>query len=682
MRLLAQALMTTAVVYGMSMKAQTTSGNYTQRTNIPTLYIETTSGKDPVDKKTYLPCTMTYVDGGNVTTYTLTGAGIRGRGNTTWSANKKPWRVKFDKKTELLGSEFAKAKSWTLLANSFDKSLMRNALTYHLGKYVGLEFCPCYQFVDLVMNGTYRGTYQLSDQMEVNDKRVPVNSDTGWLLEYANAADKVDEPKVDFKMDGSSYGYMQIKNPEFEGDNLTTNPDLATAIQTYLNKTLGNQLKLTTIGYDYIDPFKGYRALVDTAALINWYIATEVTANWDGFYSIYTFREEEDGAPLHFGPLWDEDLAYGNHSETTDRTYFPQLDFYKKLLVECNFDKNKFPGGYRKMQPIIKHFWDDPWFANAVNMRFNDLMEKGLQTYLEGKVDELKTELTQSAAANFQRWSITDDAGYSTSENRKSWETAVSNLRSFIGTRLAMLKTQFAEKNANNRYLDETMDCLAALSSQTRAATSTQNVVVNRTVKAGMWNTICLPFALDASLISYFFGEGSVVEAFTSVTIQDGNVSLNFTKVDAMQAGMPYLVRPTRDVHRPFSFLNVSLSALTPTIVTHDGYSFCGIYAPTQLAEDGTQLFVGANNQLLTPVTNSSALKSFRAYFSLPATGSASAKINLCMDGTATAIGGVEMLQEPVTSRIYNLNGQYVGDCMERLGKGVYVINGKKVVKE
>ena len=70
MRLLAQALMTTAVVYGMSMKAQTTSGNYTQRTNIPTLYIETTSGKDPVDKKTYLPCTMTYVDGGNVTTYT------------------------------------------------------------------------------------------------------------------------------------------------------------------------------------------------------------------------------------------------------------------------------------------------------------------------------------------------------------------------------------------------------------------------------------------------------------------------------------------------------------------------------------------------------------------------------------------------------------------------------------
>ena len=75
--------------------------------------------------------------------------------------------MKFASKTELLGKEYTKAKKWTLLANHGDKTMIRNALTYDLGKFMGFTFCPAAVFVDLFLNGNYRGTYQISDQVEV-----------------------------------------------------------------------------------------------------------------------------------------------------------------------------------------------------------------------------------------------------------------------------------------------------------------------------------------------------------------------------------------------------------------------------------------------------------------------------------------------------------------------------------
>lgn len=361
-----------------------------QLTNIPTLYITTTTGRDPADKENYLNCTVKLVDESGTTTYKLTNDGIRGRGNTTWDyAKKKPWRLKFNKKTELLGGDFAKAKSWTLLANAFDKSLMRNALTWHLGNFMGMEFCPAYKFVDLVMNGTYRGTYQISDQVEVRSKRVPVDEDNGWLLEYGNASNKVDEPKIAINCNGSYYGEVEVKNPEFEGDLLSSRQTLADSITSYLNDSIMPALTESTLA-DRVNLRTGYRSLIDGDALINWYIATEITANWDGFYSIYMFRDVTgDDTKLHFGPLWDEDLAYGNHTETYDYVE----DYYNKLLVDCNIDKTKYPDAYRKMTPVIKQLWNDPWFVVAVNNRFKELLDGNIKAYLLNAIEKCARNL-------------------------------------------------------------------------------------------------------------------------------------------------------------------------------------------------------------------------------------------------------------------------------------------------
>ena len=84
---------------------------------------------------------------------------IRGRGHTTWMENKKPYKFKLDKKADLLG--MGKNKHWTLLANAFDETLLRNKLTYYMGEQLGLAYTPKSMAVDVVMNGPATATAEL-----------------------------------------------------------------------------------------------------------------------------------------------------------------------------------------------------------------------------------------------------------------------------------------------------------------------------------------------------------------------------------------------------------------------------------------------------------------------------------------------------------------------------------------
>ena len=101
-------------------------GQWTRYTNLPTLYIDTYGNKAITSKTTYIYCTLRYVDEQDqVTVYDS--VQIRGRGNSTWSLSKKPYKLKFNEKERFLGPDRANAKKWTLLANAADKSLIRNA---------------------------------------------------------------------------------------------------------------------------------------------------------------------------------------------------------------------------------------------------------------------------------------------------------------------------------------------------------------------------------------------------------------------------------------------------------------------------------------------------------------------------------------------------------------------------
>ena len=389
---------------------------YQQLTDVPTVYIETENGQNITSKEEYIMCTFTMVDGDN--TLRLENTQIRGRGNSSWwNSDKKPYRVKFDKKQTLLGEDFAKAKSWTLLANHGDKTMIRNALTYQLGRFIGMKFCPAAKFIDLYLNGKYRGTYQISDQVQVHKKRVEVDEDNGWLLEVANENSR-EEPYIT----STRYGIMyNIKNPD---DELLT-MDKRIAIGQWLEA-----FEKAVASDDYRDPEKGYRAYIDETDFINWYVGAELTGNIDALYSIYMYKEADE-QKMHFGPLWDLDLGYDNSSE---KSLLRQMEAYLGLWN-------------RPFEKILQRLWLDPWFAKACNDRLNALVEAGLQQHLIASIDSLRGAIWQTQAQNFKVWPINQQVyDWEKHKYHNDYDSYISDLMAFVNTHIPYLQEAFAQK--------------------------------------------------------------------------------------------------------------------------------------------------------------------------------------------------------------------------------------------
>ena len=391
---------------------------YQQLTDVPTVYIETENSQNITSKEDYLKCTFTMVDGTD--TLRLENTQIRGRGNSSWwNSEKKPYRVKFDKKQHLLGEDFANAKNWTLLANHGDKTMIRNALTYQLGRFIGMKFCPAAKFVDLYLNGKYRGTYQISDQVQVHKKRVEVDEDNGWLLEVVNEYSK-EEPLIT----STRYSIMyNIKNPD---DDLLT-VDKRIAIGQWITA-----FEAAVASNDYQDPMKGYRAYIDETDFINWYVGAELTGNIDALYSIYMYKEADE-QKMHFGPLWDLDLGYDNSSE-------------KSLL----HNMEAFLGLWnRPFEKILQRLWQDPWFAKACNDRLNQLVDAGLQAHLISAIDSLRGAIWQTQGQNFKVWPINQQV-YSWEKHsyHNNYDGYINDLKVFINTHIPYLQEAFAQKLA------------------------------------------------------------------------------------------------------------------------------------------------------------------------------------------------------------------------------------------
>ena len=97
---------------------------------------------------------------------------LRGRGNSTWTFAKKPFKFKLKNSTDLLG--MGANKHWVLLANAYDGTMVRNRIVGYMGRMLGMDFTPMYTPVDLVVNGEYRGSYTLAHQVRIGKTRVNI----------------------------------------------------------------------------------------------------------------------------------------------------------------------------------------------------------------------------------------------------------------------------------------------------------------------------------------------------------------------------------------------------------------------------------------------------------------------------------------------------------------------------
>lgn len=202
------------------------------------------------------------------------------------------------------------------------------------------------------------------------------------------------------------------------------------------------------------------------------------------------------------------------------------------------------------------------------------------------------------------------------------------------------------------------------------------DVQLKRTLSPAHWNSFCVPFAISADVIAEKFGAGTQICTFGSM---NGNV-MNFAHSTTIEAGTPYIVKPTKEVVDP-SFTGVNIEATAAKKVGADGYFMQGIYsAKTDLTTDGTNLFLGDGNKFYKPAGATTAkMKGLRAFFIVPQ-GTNLAALRANIDGATTAIDEfATVFEQPTDNRIYNLQGQFVGTSFEGL-HGVYVQNGKKVL--
>lgn len=208
---------------------------------------------------------------------------------------------------------------------------------------------------------------------------------------------------------------------------------------------------------------------------------------------------------------------------------------------------------------------------------------------------------------------------------------------------------------------------------------------LQRTFASDHWNTICLPFDVSKEALTEAMGESCALREFTKKV--ENNV-LKFENAVAIEAGVPYLIKPKGKVENPiFSNVVYKKEAMPKKVQDETGkYAFVGTFDPVKLNVDGSDLFLLANGNLAKPKSKElSEMYGMRAYFKINEQTSSSAKqIIYAIDCGSETVNGIQLLHSHLSTHnqhIYNLQGVEVGTDIHYLPAGVYVMGGKKIIK-
>lgn len=223
-------------------------------------------------------------------------------------------------------------------------------------------------------------------------------------------------------------------------------------------------------------------------------------------------------------------------------------------------------------------------------------------------------------------------------------------------------------------YVDYPVIDLAEESANNLKTLDNTYVKLNRTLVADKWNTLCVPFAISEEEIKANFGKGTLVEKLDAV---NGN-TVNFADATSIEAGMPYLIKPTV-ADTTYTFYGKEVSADAPKTEGNADVTFKGIYTPTDITDNGTVKAAGVTEGGKVLFVNpGSKTKAFRCFFTISGNASITpAMLKISIKGVETAINSIVMDNSNATDNaVYNLQGQRVNG--NSLTKGIYIKNGKK----
>lgn len=286
---------------------------------------------------------------------------------------------------------------------------------------------------------------------------------------------------------------------------------------------------------------------------------------------------------------------------------------------------------------------------------------------------------------NYARFSVTINGGGRFPNGTNIWRTTIEEesqvftdkTLKLIGVSAATSLTITLIKNNGGYFvLDDVVVSTAdhvtlSESAENTLTTKVADVTVGRTLAAGVWNTLCLPFKTDKSAIAQ--ATGNAVENVSLRTFSGFSENvLTFATADTITAGTPFLVKLAQTAENPtFTLVNLKSDIASNTrTVTHNGASMIGIFDPTDIGAGG--LFLTAGGELKR-ASGSTTLKGLRAYFTVPA-GTSQAR--LMLDDGATVIDMVEAVA--ADGRWYAPDGRRYSTQPTR--QGIYIKDGKKII--
>lgn len=322
-----------------------------EKLQLPRLVIDTLNGVDVTSRTEYMSATITIENAEAKYCIKQRQVEIRGRGNSTWMYfDKKPYKLKFNAKTDLFG--FGANKKYVLLANALDETNIRTYLAFYLAEQFDIEYATDYKLVNVILNGDYKGMYVLCEQVSEGEARVDINTsksglvDTGYLIESINSAENDD--------------YKTFKLPDVNGRHLGN-----TDRHMFIIKSPGTDVTKDQQDYiiDYVTQvneaiftkdWERIQKLCDVDSFVNMTLVNAIMMNNDYGYSFYMYKKQ--GGKLHLGPVWDFDQSSGSstHGGTTYRGWYAGTEHdWQTALLEIPEFKELVAKRYKEKHSVV-----------------------------------------------------------------------------------------------------------------------------------------------------------------------------------------------------------------------------------------------------------------------------------------------------------------------------------------
>ncbi len=358
-----------------------TVAKYPRLTDLATLYLDipNSRGLGSIQHGIYSDATYTFVDKYVEDSYYDLPLQIKGRGNYSWTFAQKPYSLKLGEKADLLG--MGAAKKWTLITVSSDKSMMHNYLTQKLATAMGLRGTCENEYVDVVVNGQYMGTWVLTEKIQIHEERIDVPEEIGVLFEiemvYRHTCDTCIILHDNRENPGNS-AHLRLKTykgMDIEDMDQRAKDRAIAALQPFfdgLEKAFTQDKTMSAIS-----------RYIDVDSFVNWYLLNELTRNYDSQFVTSCYCYFDESGKLYMGPVWDFDTCYGIQDPETQ--------------------------GYRvKNAPWYDQLFDCPDFVRLVCERWTELKKNGLIDAFYASIRQTADRIALSEKMNHALYPVSE----------------------------------------------------------------------------------------------------------------------------------------------------------------------------------------------------------------------------------------------------------------------------------